>query len=91
MREAEELNQLRSKINSLGVDLLGLAPDDTMLLEPGTILKTSSGKIRRSALKELYEKNKGRDSYKRWKSGEDMYHWWIYGEFEEEDEMPLFT
>jgi 1-acyl-sn-glycerol-3-phosphate acyltransferase len=58
LREAQELDQLRSKINSLGVDLLGLPPDDTMLLEPGTILKTSSGKIRRSALKELYEKNK---------------------------------
>jgi phosphoadenosine phosphosulfate reductase len=45
----------------------------------------------RRAFNELYEKNKERESYHRWTSGDDMYHWWVYGEFEEEDEMPLFT
>ncbi len=56
LKQVEDLNQIRTTINSLGVDLLGAPPDDVVLLDPGTMLKTSSGKIRRSALRELYEK-----------------------------------
>ena len=45
----------------------------------------------RKAIKELYEKNKDRDSYKGWSSGEEMFEWWLSGKGKEEDEMPLFT
>jgi 1-acyl-sn-glycerol-3-phosphate acyltransferase len=46
---------LRAAIVGTTVDLLGLAPDDVVLAPPGTVLKTSSGKIRRAACRELYE------------------------------------
>lgn len=52
----DEIGKLRSQIISSSVDLLGLPPDDIVLLPPGSILKTSSGKIRRSANRLLYEK-----------------------------------
>jgi 1-acyl-sn-glycerol-3-phosphate acyltransferase len=42
-------------INTLGTDLVGAPPDDIVLAAPGTVLKTSSGKIRRAASRELYE------------------------------------
>jgi 1-acyl-sn-glycerol-3-phosphate acyltransferase len=40
----------------LATDLLGVPPDDIELAIPKTILKTSSGKIRRAANRELYER-----------------------------------
>jgi 1-acyl-sn-glycerol-3-phosphate acyltransferase len=46
---------LRSEIVSTTVDLLGVAPDDVVLAPPRTIPKTSSGKIRRAASREIYE------------------------------------
>ncbi|MCX8050222.1 MAG: 1-acyl-sn-glycerol-3-phosphate acyltransferase, partial [Methylohalobius sp.] len=36
--------------------LIGSAPDEVQLIPPGSVLKTSSGKIRRSGCKELYER-----------------------------------
>ncbi|WP_323055571.1 AMP-binding protein [Mycobacterium pinniadriaticum] len=50
-------NALRAAIMATTVDLLGLAPDDVVLAPPGTVLKTSSGKIRRAACRELYEQS----------------------------------
>ena len=50
MREA-----LRSRIDELAVATLGMPTDDIMLAPPGTVLKTSSGKIRRAASREVYE------------------------------------
>lgn len=47
---------LINRINALAVELLGTAPDDVCLAPPQTILKTSSGKIRRAASRELYER-----------------------------------
>ncbi len=47
---------LRERINELAVDLTGVPPDDIVLAPPRTVLKTSSGKIRRSATRELYER-----------------------------------
>jgi phosphoadenosine phosphosulfate reductase len=41
------------------------------------------------AFNQLYEKNKNKPSYSRWSSGQELFHWWLYGEFEKEDEMPL--
>lgn len=46
---------LRSAIVSTTVDLLGVPPDDVVLAPPRTVPKTSSGKIRRAASREIYE------------------------------------
>jgi 1-acyl-sn-glycerol-3-phosphate acyltransferase len=46
---------LRTRINDLAVSLLGMPADDVVLAAPGTVLKTSSGKIRRAGSRELYE------------------------------------
>ncbi|MCP3870494.1 MAG: AMP-binding protein [Gammaproteobacteria bacterium] len=53
--DAASLEGLREKIRSLAVDLLGMPPDEVVLAPPYTVLKTSSGKIRRTAVKALYE------------------------------------
>jgi 1-acyl-sn-glycerol-3-phosphate acyltransferase len=55
--QPEALTALRQRIQSAGVDLLGLAPDDVVLAPPHAVLKTSSGKIRRAAIRELYERD----------------------------------
>jgi 1-acyl-sn-glycerol-3-phosphate acyltransferase len=46
--------ELIRRINGLTVDLLGTPPDDVALAPPHTVLKTSSGKIRRSATRDVY-------------------------------------
>ena len=46
---------LRHQIGKLSVEFIGMPPDDVVLAPPRTVLKTSSGKIRRSATRELYE------------------------------------
>lgn len=48
------LEELRSRIVALTVDLLGEPPDDVVLAPPHAVLKTSSGKIRRAASREAY-------------------------------------
>ncbi|WP_108651837.1 AMP-binding protein [Dongshaea marina] len=48
--------QLKLRIIKLAVDLLGTAPDEILLAPPHTIPKTSSGKIRRAASRELYQR-----------------------------------
>ncbi|NIR29869.1 MAG: AMP-binding protein [Gammaproteobacteria bacterium] len=50
--------RIKREINQLATDLIGAAPDDVVLVPPRTVLKTSSGKIRRSAMRELYEHGK---------------------------------
>ena len=54
-RKVERLDQLRSEIIALSVDLLGAPPDRVELVPPNTVLKTSSGKIRRAASRQLFE------------------------------------
>lgn len=49
------LIHLEEQINARAVALLGEPPDDVVLAPPHTVLKTSSGKIRRAASRELYE------------------------------------
>ncbi|MCU7906568.1 MAG: AMP-binding protein [Candidatus Thiodiazotropha sp. (ex Epidulcina cf. delphinae)] len=49
------LEQLRSQINMIATDLAEAAPDEVVLAPPNTVLKTSSGKIRRAASREVYE------------------------------------
>jgi 1-acyl-sn-glycerol-3-phosphate acyltransferase len=48
--------RLRGRINDLAFTLIGTSPDDVMLAPPGTVLKTSSGKIRRAGSREVYER-----------------------------------
>ena len=55
-RRSEETQQkIRHAINNLAIDLVGLAPDDIVLVPPRSVPKTSSGKIRRQAAKALFE------------------------------------
>jgi 1-acyl-sn-glycerol-3-phosphate acyltransferase len=49
---------LMSRINRLAIDLIGLPIDEVVLAPPHTVLKTSSGKIRRAACREAYEHGK---------------------------------
>jgi 1-acyl-sn-glycerol-3-phosphate acyltransferase len=57
-READAAKRaaLRTQINALAVELVGGPADDVVLAPPHTVLKTSSGKIRRAASRELYER-----------------------------------
>ncbi|MFQ5350764.1 MAG: AMP-binding protein, partial [Thermoanaerobaculia bacterium] len=47
--------RLAEEIQNVTVDLAGTPADDVVLVEPQTVPKTSSGKIRRAAGRELYE------------------------------------
>jgi 1-acyl-sn-glycerol-3-phosphate acyltransferase len=55
-REDDEAKRarLRQDINALAVELIGGPADDVVLAPPHTVLKTSSGKIRRAASRDLY-------------------------------------
>ena len=54
--DAAAQDALRRTINERAVDLIGLPADDVVLAPPHTVLKTSSGKIRRAASREYYER-----------------------------------
>ena len=47
--------ELMARINAVATDIAGMPPDDIVLAPPNTVLKTSSGKIRRAACRVLYE------------------------------------
>lgn len=53
--QSAALEQIRSKINSEIMALTGAPPDEIVLAPPHSVLKTSSGKIRRDACREMYE------------------------------------
>jgi 1-acyl-sn-glycerol-3-phosphate acyltransferase len=53
--QAGEREALRRRIGELAIDLTGAAADEVVLAPPGSVPKTSSGKIRRSTARELYE------------------------------------
>lgn len=50
---------LQTQIIGAVVDLLGATPDDVVLVPPHTVPKTSSGKIRRTAGRQAYERGIG--------------------------------
>lgn len=52
--EATRREQLRTLVNDVATDMLGTPPDDVVLAPPHTVLKTSSGKIRRAGCREKY-------------------------------------
>lgn len=49
---------LQTRAHEIVTEIAGTPPDDIILAQPRTVPKTSSGKIRRSAAKELYETGK---------------------------------
>jgi 1-acyl-sn-glycerol-3-phosphate acyltransferase len=55
LKERERLDALRTRIEQETAELIGAAPDDVQLTPPHAVLKTSSGKIRRGTMRELYE------------------------------------
>jgi 1-acyl-sn-glycerol-3-phosphate acyltransferase len=57
-READAARRaaLTAQINALAADLIGGPADDVVLAPPHSVLKTSSGKIRRAASREVYER-----------------------------------
>ncbi|HNY50164.1 MAG TPA: AMP-binding protein [Smithella sp.] len=59
-----KLNALRQEINTLAMDLVGTAADEVVLAPPGTVLKTSSGKIRRAGNRSLFESGRIGKDYK---------------------------
>jgi acyl carrier protein len=52
----DRLEELRGRINELTLDLLGMPPDNIVLAPVHSVLKTSSGKIRRTACRESFER-----------------------------------
>jgi 1-acyl-sn-glycerol-3-phosphate acyltransferase len=58
LKDATARDELRARINALAVDLSGDPADEILLAAPNTILKTSSGKVRRAACRELYEQGR---------------------------------
>ena len=53
-REAAALDRMRGEINGLLADLVGAPPDEVVLAPPNTIPRTSSGKVRRLASRDLW-------------------------------------
>jgi 1-acyl-sn-glycerol-3-phosphate acyltransferase len=53
-RDAERLQALQRTVRQQVTDLLGLPPDDVVVAPPHTVLKTSSGKLRRGTMRSLY-------------------------------------
>ncbi len=56
--DADIQERLRQEINGLAVDLVGSPVDELMLAPPKTLLKTSSGKLRRAACRKLHEQGR---------------------------------
>ena len=52
----DQMEILRGQINTLALDILGMPADNIVLAPVHSVLKTSSGKIRRAACRELFEK-----------------------------------
>jgi 1-acyl-sn-glycerol-3-phosphate acyltransferase len=58
VRDPAAREAMRAAIVEMTVDVLGTPPDDVVLPEPRSVPKTSSGKIRRAACRDLYERHK---------------------------------
>jgi 1-acyl-sn-glycerol-3-phosphate acyltransferase len=54
--EGEARERLQADVRQRVVDALGVPPDVVVLALPGSVLKTSSGKIRRSATRDLWQR-----------------------------------
>ena len=58
VRDAAQRAQMIRAITALSATLLGAPADDVVLAPPRSVLKTSSGKTRRAACRELYEQGR---------------------------------
>ena len=58
LSDPEEHEHLRQAITDASIALLDMPPDDIVIAPPHTVPKTSSGKLRRSAAREIYETGK---------------------------------
>jgi len=67
LREHAAREALTRTIAELGRQLVGGPPDDIVLAPPNTVLKTSSGKLRRTACRELYERGEIRPRLPVWR------------------------
>ena len=56
--DAAALEALQASVREVTTDLLGMPPDEAVLAPAHSVLKTSSGKIRRAAVRELFEKGR---------------------------------
>jgi 1-acyl-sn-glycerol-3-phosphate acyltransferase len=66
--DAGRIEQLRKLILARTMDVVGIPPDEIVVTPPHAILKTSSGKIRRAATRELYARGVlGRPSRAPWR------------------------
>ena len=54
--DAAERERLRARIDELAVPLIGMPADEIVFAPPHSVLKTSSGKIRRAASRAAYER-----------------------------------
>jgi fatty-acyl-CoA synthase len=50
----DDAHSVRHEIHHRALDVCGLPPRDVMLVKPGTLPKTSSGKLQRAKCRELY-------------------------------------
>jgi 1-acyl-sn-glycerol-3-phosphate acyltransferase len=57
-RDPGRQGALQQSIRERSIDLMGMPPDDLLVVPPHTVLKTSSGKLRRGAMRALYEKGR---------------------------------
>jgi 1-acyl-sn-glycerol-3-phosphate acyltransferase len=55
---AESRSRMAGEIEKAVAELVGIPPDEVLVVAPGTIPKTSSGKVRRSACRESYLEGK---------------------------------
>jgi len=68
LREPGEHEHLRQAITDASIALLDMPPDHIVIAPPHTVPKTSSGKLRRSAAREIYETGKiGRKQVALWR------------------------
>lgn len=67
-RDPAKRETLRLQINTLATALVGSPPDEIVLAPPHSVLKTSSGKIRRGAVRERFERGAiGLESSQSWR------------------------
>jgi 1-acyl-sn-glycerol-3-phosphate acyltransferase len=78
IRGAEGKTALESAIKEASIASVGIAPDEIALLAPRSLLKTSSGKLRRAACRKLFERGDlGRSS--RWTVWRQLGRVWLAG------------
>lgn len=59
--DVETRRNLEDRIREVSAEVFGSPAEDVVLAAPGAVLKTSSGKIRRGACRDAYERSGGRE------------------------------